>query len=180
MRERRSLYFALGVMTVVSLGAVTNQLAPSANPLVLRDEGIQFPDGTIQRTAAPDLGSAARSSFRYDCSADLPDGVGGGQCSFPAVPTGKMAVVEFFEGLVQLPLDQRAEMRFEGAAYGVVYVRHQYSNPDLVLDFSVVSEPHRLYLDEGLSLTVFLSRYASAGNGFFQVWVTGYLVDKTA
>jgi hypothetical protein len=45
MNERRLLYFALGAMTVISVGAATDAL-------VMRNEGIQYPDGTVQTTAA--------------------------------------------------------------------------------------------------------------------------------
>jgi hypothetical protein len=41
MKENRILYFALGVLTVVSIGAVS-----------LHNEGIEFPDGSFQATAA--------------------------------------------------------------------------------------------------------------------------------
>jgi hypothetical protein len=41
MKERRLLYFALGALAAVSIGAVA-----------VHDEGIQFPDGTVQTTAA--------------------------------------------------------------------------------------------------------------------------------
>lgn len=49
----RWLYFALGVTTVISLGAVTNQLLP-AEPagVAIGDTGITFPDGTVQTSAA--------------------------------------------------------------------------------------------------------------------------------
>jgi hypothetical protein len=48
MRERALLYFALGVLLAAALGS-----APSLN---LRDDGVQFPDGTLQTTAAPVAG----------------------------------------------------------------------------------------------------------------------------
>ena len=55
MSEKRWLYFALGVTTVISVGAVTNQLVPlaPATGLSLSDSAIMFPDGTVQTTAAP-------------------------------------------------------------------------------------------------------------------------------
>ena len=53
MTEKRWLYFALGVTTVISIGAVTNQLVPAAPAgVALSDTGITFPDGTVQTTAA--------------------------------------------------------------------------------------------------------------------------------
>ena len=53
MKESRLIYFVLGVTTVVSLGAVTNQLAGLGGAgLALSDTGITFPDGTVQTTAA--------------------------------------------------------------------------------------------------------------------------------
>ena len=41
MRERPLLYFALGILVTVSIGATMN----------LRSDGIEFPDGTLQVTA---------------------------------------------------------------------------------------------------------------------------------
>ncbi len=52
MSNKRFFYFTLGVLSVVSLGAVTNQLV--ANGLGLSDTGIIFPDGTVQTTAFAD------------------------------------------------------------------------------------------------------------------------------
>lgn len=53
MKQSGLLYFALGVTTVVSIGAVTNQLVPAAPiGVALSDAGITFPDGTLQTTAA--------------------------------------------------------------------------------------------------------------------------------
>lgn len=56
MTENRWLYFALGVTTVISIGAVTNQLVPlaPATGVALSDTGITFPDGSVQTTAAPE------------------------------------------------------------------------------------------------------------------------------
>lgn len=54
MRRSGLLYFALGVTTVISVGAVTNQVgsrAPAAG-LALSSSSITFPDGTVQATAA--------------------------------------------------------------------------------------------------------------------------------
>ncbi len=52
MKERRFLYFALGVLAVISVGAVTNQVSPAGAPgLGIGDEGIMFPDGTVLTTA---------------------------------------------------------------------------------------------------------------------------------
>ena len=54
MTDKRWLYFALGVTTALSLGAVTNQLVPlTTTGVALSDQGIIFPDGTVQTTAAP-------------------------------------------------------------------------------------------------------------------------------
>lgn len=54
MKGTRLVYFALGVLSVVSLGAFTNQVDPRAPAagLALDNTGITFPDGTVQTTAA--------------------------------------------------------------------------------------------------------------------------------
>lgn len=58
MRERRFLYFVLGVATTVSIGAATSQ--GGLPGLTLDEAGITFPDGTVQTTAAV---ATARRSF---------------------------------------------------------------------------------------------------------------------
>jgi hypothetical protein len=51
--EKRLLYFGLGVLAVVGVGAVTNQVAPvTSTGLAFGDRGIIFPDATVQTTAA--------------------------------------------------------------------------------------------------------------------------------
>ena len=53
MTEKRWLYFALGVTTVISIGAITGQLVPlAATGMALNGQGIMFPDGTVQTTAS--------------------------------------------------------------------------------------------------------------------------------
>ncbi len=44
---------AMGALLVTALLGATNQLITPSSPLVLRSDGIQFPDGTVQTTAAP-------------------------------------------------------------------------------------------------------------------------------
>jgi hypothetical protein len=180
MKERRFLYFALGVAAVVSVGAVTNQVVSSPGALGLSDDGIRFPDGTVQTTAPMDLGSAARSSFRYMCFAQMLEGQEGASCSFPVVPGGKIAVVEYFDGRVRVESGQAARMWLEGAVYGDVYLGYQYTDTSLANDHWVVSEAHRMYLDvEGIALQVHVARNSSAGDAYFEAWITGYLVDTT-
>lgn len=48
MKEKRLLYFALGILSVVGIGQATS----------IRNDGLQFPDGSVQTTAA-----ATRSFF---------------------------------------------------------------------------------------------------------------------
>ena len=55
MKDRSLLYFALGAVTVLSLGGVSAALT-------LRDDGIQFPDGSVQTTAV----GARRSAYLTD------------------------------------------------------------------------------------------------------------------
>jgi len=59
MKEKRWLYFALGVSAVLGVGAGTNWVASVDPPgLTLGDQGIIFPDGSVQTTAAT-LGAGA-------------------------------------------------------------------------------------------------------------------------
>jgi hypothetical protein len=86
MTEKRWLYFALGVTTVISIGAVGNQLVPLApSPgLALSDTGVMFPDGTVQTTAAlqdPRRRFYLTQSYYTGADADGTDGNGGGVCA---------------------------------------------------------------------------------------------------
>ena len=83
MKRNGLLYFALGVATVISLGAVTNQIVPlTATGISLSDTGVTFSDGTVQTTASPkfiSLNVYADPGLNWDERfADLNDaGVGG-------------------------------------------------------------------------------------------------------
>ena len=83
MRETRILYFALGVLLVVSVGAVG-----------LHDTGIQFPDGSFQKSAA---GFTAKTAVQGEVGL----GVAGGPYSCTnegilySVPAGKRLVIEW-------------------------------------------------------------------------------------
>ena len=86
MSEKRWLYFALGVTTVISAGAVTNQLVPltSTTGLGLSDAGITFPDGTVQTTAAQ---SDSRRKF-YLTTTEYQGGPGSGDSPLEACAAG--------------------------------------------------------------------------------------------
>jgi hypothetical protein len=82
MRESKILYFALGVLLVVSVGAVG-----------LHDSGIEFPDGSFQKTAA---GFTATTAVQGQVGLGV---VGTGECTgwttLFAVPAGKRLVIEW-------------------------------------------------------------------------------------
>jgi hypothetical protein len=70
MTEKPWLYFALGVTTVISIGAVTNQLIPAVPAgVALSDTGVIFPDGSEQTTEArnPDPPCFNTSERFVDC-----------------------------------------------------------------------------------------------------------------
>jgi hypothetical protein len=169
MNEKRFLYFALGVLTVVSVGAVS-----------LHDQGVQFPDGTLQTSAAVAAAHPALSSFKHYCTETISATATFNSCELPPVPAGKMAVIEFIEGHLTTPGDQGGEMWVGSSGFGwfgTVDLRHQqideYSN-----HISVVSQPYRTYMDEGQYLALTVHRNVSVGDAWFHVWVSGYLVDK--
>lgn len=185
MREKRLLYFVLGVMAVVSTGAVTNQIAPlaPASGVALGDTGIRFPDGTEQTTAATDAGSAARNSFSASCRAFTIGG--GGSCRFPAVPAGKIMVVEFVSADVVF-----AESTIPGTLGGVeLWVEYALGGSDQVhtlvhhyqykdsaeYDRYKTSQPIRLYVDQQTTLTAVINDTVDHLNGTF--WITGHYVD---
>ena len=67
MYERRWFYLVLSMTVVLSLGAVTNQLAPlAAAGTALSDEGIAFPDGTVQTTAFSGTGELVQGRTTFD------------------------------------------------------------------------------------------------------------------
>lgn len=83
MRESRILYFALGVLFVTSIGAVS-----------LHDDGIEFPDGSFQETA-----SILPAATAVQGKVGLVTPVGGAFCTeigtLFSVPAGKRLVVEW-------------------------------------------------------------------------------------
>ena len=83
MMMNRLLYFALGVLVVVSIGAVG-----------IEDAGIEFPDGSFQTTAAGFTASGAVQG-----KSPLLEIVGVSSCSawatLYAVPSGKRLVIEW-------------------------------------------------------------------------------------
>jgi hypothetical protein len=99
MKRTGLLYFALGVKTVLSLGAVTNQLVPLTTDSVgISGTGITFPDGTEQTTAAASATSAVPCyclggvgvGFEYTVTCRY----GAGDSSFTSVPTGQVLMVK--------------------------------------------------------------------------------------
>lgn len=83
MKETRILYFALGVLVVVSVGAVS-----------LHDTGVEFPDGSFQKTAFGFTATQAVQNRVFVSS------LGGFQsCTAQAVlysvPAGKRLVIEW-------------------------------------------------------------------------------------
>ena len=186
MTEKRWLYFALGVTTVISLGAVTNQLVPlaPASGVALSETGITFPDGTEQTTAAMDAASTARSNKLDSCTVYLTDGEQVESCSFDEVPAGKILVVEFVSGQLGVPGGQGVEIHFVQSHPSGSFLQHkllhryQYTDSGGDNEY-IVSQLVRLYVDEANALHVRVTRNTSTGDNIWgDFWMTGYYVDR--
>ena len=79
-------------LLVVSVAAL---LAAAASALVLHQEGVQFPDGSVQVTAAMSTAEIARGGVNHSCRLLLEDGSDDwAPCNF-VVPEGHILVVEY-------------------------------------------------------------------------------------
>ena len=147
--------------------------------MAMGDAGIVFPDGTIQTTAPIDLAAAARGSHTELCALAMSDGDPGDVCVLSAVPAGRILVVEYVSGIVQLPNGESSVLQFSKlqSTLGFSYLAFQgltgggYAN-------LISSHPIRMYLDENEQLEIELSRNPADGLGLGQVVITGYYVDK--
>ena len=83
MKESRILYFALGVLMVTSIGAVT-----------LHDNGVEFPDGSLQVTAAG-FTAANAVQGRVFLEVDSAPTFCSNTKTLYTVPAGKRLVVEW-------------------------------------------------------------------------------------
>ncbi|MCP4200619.1 MAG: hypothetical protein GY769_01635 [bacterium] len=178
MRETRILYFALGVVLVVSVGAVS-----------LHDNGVEFPDGSFQETAA--AGFTAANAVQGQVS--LATEVGGSECSawttLFQVPANKRLVIEWLAAESSIPSALAALshpvdvdiVTHDGMAQ--VFYRFIRLDDQKVVGPSVFSgtrwaAPVRLYSEasQPVQVRMFLNKSLN-GEGVGPVGFSGYLID---
>ena len=183
MTEKRWLYFALGVTTIISLGAVTNQLVPVAPAgVALTDAGITFPDGTEQTTAAtnePDAwpmiceddSIAVDTTDNLSCSSVL--SVPGGSFGFgDPVPSGYYFLVTDFHLEANTSTQTGyLQVRLEASGYSDV----TFKLPDDVPTQTSSFRSPILIVPAGSYLSV---RNTSSSDHTAEVRVTGYLTSN--
>lgn len=185
--------------------AAVAALAGAAGPLALRDDGVLFPDGSLQSTAAMGLAGAARSSFRWGCALVLEDGEASGYCKLEmdygksvvgglvgTVPRDKIMVVETVSGQVISGASQGVAAELQsGPVSSGIYTRLELSlvalggvrQPwDAAGDFELltVGRPLRTYFYENEPVQIQVHRSAGTGGQLQARFVIqGYFVDAS-
>lgn len=107
MTDNRLLYYALGVLTVVSIGAVS-----------IGDDGVVFPDGSVQTTAAPP------AAWSMTCALDSiqpTDSTSAIICrSNLSAPGGEFGDLEFDDGVPEGYVFLVTDVHLHARAKGVV------------------------------------------------------------
>lgn len=87
MKRRESTLLVMAAVAIIVVGAM---------PMALREEGVQFTDGSVQVTAAMSAAEIARGGINHSCRLILGDGAGENWagCNFE-VPAGHILVVEY-------------------------------------------------------------------------------------
>ena len=182
MKEKRWLFFALGVSAILSLGAVTNQIVPlSTGSLALSEQGITFPDGSVQATAAV-AGSEAVPCY---CSGSAERGTTASvQCwrsdddtAFTEVPSGQYFMVS--DMVLYSPAGSfRASVGKEDTgAPGTVA-------PTVDIWGAGIPESHRSFRAQYIVLaageTLAMKNFAGVSAGTVTIHVSGFLVSTVS
>ena len=175
MKESRILYFVLGSLVVLTMAQA---------PLAVHSDGIEFPDGTIQTTAAVDLAAAARQSVNSLCIGSVDPGTNWGYCSPYAVPTGKIFVLESISGALGVPPGQQGQAYlYRQPVGGGALIKIHYL-PLLLIDgttnnFQLRNNMLRAYFGEEQQVIFRVYRDDTVAELGFEVTVSGYLVDAS-
>lgn len=188
MKEIIHIFFLAGVAGAATVTA----LMGAGGGLVLHDTGIEFPDGSVQTTAAASFGleDAANRAVRFLCFDDVP--VDGSKLIVECgpVPAGQIFVAESFS------ISARVLGDCSDAYASLVFLDDQtFDASHYVADVSLVTElddppvhlyrqssPTHLYYTEGQKPGLMVDRICSDGyTGAFEarLIITGYSVDTT-
>ena len=172
--RREVLAFALGgVVVVASLGAA----------MAVRNDGLEFPDGSVQKTAAL---LAASSAVQGQGNANIPDLE---FCSTPqtlyTVPLGKRLAIEWISARVQAPILADPVEIYITTRNGVTPIVHPLVRIDgsQVIDGSFFwtqlwNSGVRLYSDSGQNVEISACRDSDVNDThFITVTFSGHLVD---
>ncbi len=126
--------------------------------------------------------SIASAGIVDACSISMSAGSTSDFCQFDEVPTGKILVVEFISGELELPSGQQAEIRTTTSFPSGFFTHHnlylRYQRHVSTKSQYIVSQPFRMYIDEENSLGIRAVRTDSTDSSYGTFWITGYLVDK--
>jgi len=116
------------------------------------------------------------------CSVSMSSGSSSDFCDFDEVPAGKVLVVEFISGELNLPIGQSAEIRTTTSNPSGFFTHHnlylRYQRAKATTNQYIVSQPFRMYIDESNNLGIRAIRNSTTGSSNGTFWITGYLVDK--
>lgn len=134
------------------------------------------------KSAASTDASIASAGIIDACTISISDGETSDFCQFDPVPTGKILVVEFISGELELPSGQTAEIRTTTIHPSGFFTHHnlylRYQRPLSSSNQYIVSQQFRMYIDEENSLGIRAVRNSSTDSSYGTFWLTGYLVDK--
>ena len=177
--------FLAGVAGALTVG----MLIAAAGPLALHDDGIQFPDGSVQTTAPFGPDDAANSSVSLYCqfSGGLLDFEEVFVCDDPVLP-GKILVVEHLSARVILDIPGGSTCD----AHAILLSNHPLGDfehlqfltlvPEVITDGTWhdlrTSTPMSVYFDEGESPSLLVERTCFDESWDVEILLSGYLVDK--
>ena len=176
--------FLAGVVGALTVGV----LIAATDPLALRNDGIQFPDGSVQTTAAASFGldDAANSAVHLQCS------VSGSSTASSvdllcgeSVPLNKTLVIEHISALVSVlsGCDIRGFFGhfnlaggYNGDSHWLTFVPEQISGST---QYFIENTPMRVHFPEFEKVGIRVLRNCTGSSWGVSLDVSGYYVDKT-
>lgn len=134
------------------------------------------------KSTAADTATMASAGLINGCSISIAAGSNSDFCWFDEVPAGKILVVEFISGELNLPSGQSAEIRTATSHPSGFFTNHnvylRYQRSSTTSNQYIVSQSFRMYIDEANSLGIRAIKSSTTDSSYGEFWISGYLVDK--
>lgn len=173
MHKRWGLYLSVAFVAIFAMGQ---------GSLSLNDTGIEFPDGSIQTSAALGLGATAQTGFNARCWGTMLSPNSNSLCTAYTVPSGKILVLESVSlRFGKLP-DQDMKAMLRVYSGGVLqdplhWISYEQVGVDGSYAIYETTKLMRMYFEAGESVVFQLLRILTAGNVGYDFAFSGYLVD---